>query len=209
MEAKTLTGNPDLVNSGFDFPPDNPLDLLQSWLHTADLLKISEPRGLVLSTVNTQNAPSSRVVLLKTIDENGVTFASSEISQKGRDLQSNPIAAGTLWWRETMQQINFQGTVTKLPHNISDKIFNERPIEAQVVATISMQSAPMINEQKLRTEVLKLLAQPEPMSRPKTWHAYHIEIETIEFWHGSKDRFHHRLRYELKNKIWQHLKLQP
>ena len=93
--------------------------------------------------------------------------------------------------------------------NISDKIFNERPIEVQVVATISMQSAPMINEQKLRTEVLKLLAQPEPMSRPKTWHAYHIEIETIEFWHGSKDRFHHRLRYELKNKIWQHLKLQP
>ena len=47
------------------------------------------------------------------------------------------------------------------------------------------------------------------MSRPKTWHAYHIEIETIEFWHGSKDRFHHRLRYELKNKIWKHLKLQP
>ena len=209
MEAKTLTGNPDLVNSGFDFPPDNPLDLLQSWLHTADLLKISEPRGLVLSTINRQNAPSSRVVLLKTIDENGVTFASSEISQKGRDLQSNPIAAGTLWWRETMQQINFQGTVTKLANNISDNIFKERPPAAQAVATISMQSAPMTNEQKLRTEVSKLLAQPERMSRPKTWHAYHIEIETIEFWHGSKDRFHHRLRYELKNKIWEHLKLQP
>jgi pyridoxamine 5'-phosphate oxidase len=108
-----------------------------------------------------------------------------------------------------MQQINFQGTVTKLPHNISDEIFNERPLAAQAVATISTQSAPMTNEQKLRTEVLKLLTQQEPMSRPKTWHAYHIEIETIEFWHGSKDRFHHRLRYELKNKIWQHLKLQP
>ncbi|MCX7353002.1 MAG: hypothetical protein NTW22_07055 [Proteobacteria bacterium] len=105
--------------------------------------------------------------------------------------------------------INFQGTVTKLPHNISDEIFNERPLAAQAVATISTQSAPMTNEQKLRTEVLKLLTQQEPMSRPKTWHAYHIEIETIEFWHGSKDRFHHRLRYELKNKIWQHLKLQP
>jgi pyridoxamine 5'-phosphate oxidase len=137
------------------------------------------------------------------------TLSSSDISQKGRDLQTNPVAAGTLWWRETMQQINFQGTVTKLPHNISDEIFNERPLAAQAVATISTQSAPMTNEQKLRTEVLKLLTQQEPMSRPKTWHAYHIEIETIEFWHGSKDRFHHRLRYELKNKIWQHLKLQP
>ena len=75
MEAKTLTGNPDLVISGFDCPPDNPLDLLQSWLHTADLLKISEPRGLVLSTVNDKGIPSSRVILLKTVNESGVTFA--------------------------------------------------------------------------------------------------------------------------------------
>jgi len=209
MEAKTLTGNPDLVISGFDCPPDNPLDLLKRWLHTSNLLKISEPRGLVLSTVNDEGIPSSRVVLLKTVNENGVTFASSGISQKGRDLQTNPIAAGTLWWRETMQQINFQGTVTKLANNISDEIFKERPPAAQAVATISMQSAVMTNEQKLRTEISKLLTQTEPMSRPKTWHAYHISIETIEFWHGSKDRFHHRLRYELKSKIWQHLKLQP
>jgi pyridoxamine 5'-phosphate oxidase len=209
MEAKTLTENPDLINSGFDCPPDNPLDLLQSWLYTADLLKTIEPRGLVLSTINTQNAPSSRIVLLKTVDEKGVTFASSETSQKGRDLQTNPAAAGTLWWRETMQQINFQGTVTKLANNISDEIFKERPPAAQAVATISTQSAPMTNEQKLRTEVSKILAQSEPISRPKTWHGYHISIETIEFWHGNKDRFHHRLRYELKNKIWRHLKLQP
>jgi len=209
MEAKTLTGNPDLVISGFDCPPDSPLDLLQSWLQTADLLKISEPRGLVLSTVNDEGIPSSRVVLLKTADEKGVTFASSETSQKGRDLQTNPIAAGTLWWRETMQQINFQGTVTKLANNISDEIFKERPPEAQAVATISTQSAPMTNEQSLRTEVLKLLTQSEPIPRPETWHAYHITIESIEFWHGSKDRFHHRLRYELNSNTWQHISLQP
>ena len=209
MKEKTLTGNPDLINSGFDCPPDSPLDLLQSWLNTADLLKIIEPRGLVLSTINTQNSPSRRVVLLKTVDEKGVTFASSDIIQKGRDLQTNPIAAGTLWWRETMQQINFQGTVTRLANNISDEIFKERPPAAQAVATISRQSAPMVNEQNLRTDVSKLLTQSEPIPRPKTWHAFHITIESIEFWHGSKDRFHHRLRYELKNKIWQHLKLQP
>jgi pyridoxamine 5'-phosphate oxidase len=121
MEAKTLTGNPNLVNSGFDCPPDNPLDLLKRWLHTADLLKISEPRGLVLSTVNDEGTPSSRVVLLKTVNENGVTFASSGISQKGRDLQTNPIAAGTLWWRETMQQLNIQGRVRVL----SDKKYKQ------------------------------------------------------------------------------------
>ena len=71
------------------------------------------------------------------------TLSSSDISQKGRDLQTNPIAAGTLWWRETMQQINFQGTVTKLANSISDEIFNERPPAAQAVATISTQSALM------------------------------------------------------------------
>jgi len=205
----TLTGNPDLVNPGFDCPPDNPLHLLQGWLTTAELLKASEPRGLVLSTVSKNGIPSSRVVLLKTADETGVIFTSSAESQKGKDIYANPIAAGTLWWRETMQQVNFHGKVTKLAPDISDKIFKERPLEAQAVATVSFQSAIMKDEKILREEVSKLLSQPSSIVRPQTWHAYYITIKSIEFWHGSKNRFHQRLRYDLKNNTWYHHKLQP
>lgn len=86
-ESKTLAGNPSLVNPGFNEPPHNPLHLLQQWLSEADRLNISEPRGLVLSTVDSTGRPSSRVVLLKTIDETGAIFVSSSASKKGLDLQ--------------------------------------------------------------------------------------------------------------------------
>ena len=209
MKPTTLTGTPELVHSGFDQPPANPLHLFQQWLETADQLKINEPRGLVLSTINSSGAPSSRVVFLRVVDDKGMIFASSETSQKGRDLSINPRASGTLWWRETLQQINFCGFAHKMPTSVSDEFFRQRTREAQAVAAVSSQSAPMANEDVLRSAMVKLADQSTEIRRPETWHAYHIAIETIEFWHGSRDRFHHRLRYDLKDGIWHHQKLQP
>ena len=205
----TLTGNPDLVDSGFDNPPEHPITLLKKWLETADQLNISEPCGLVLSTVNDKMQSSSRVVLLKDCDDTGIFFASSALSLKGQDLQLNPFAAGTLWWRETMQQINFQGTVRPCSAEFSDAVFYERPLAAQAVANASKQSAFLTDEIALQKQVTELLQHPELIKRPDDWHAYHFAIESIEFWHGSKDRFHKRLRYNLANNIWQHNLLQP
>lgn len=209
MKHTTLTGNPELVNPGFDLPAANPMHLLQQWLNIAEHLKIIEPRGLILSTINAFGQLSSRVVLLKTVDNHGVVFTSSTRSKKGLDLENNPIAAGTIWWKETIQQINFYGSVTKLSPEVSNKFFEERTPEAQAVTALSIQSAPMENELKLRASVTELAGKSEKIIRPPHWVAYHIAIETIEFWHGSNDRFHNRLRYDLKDGTWHHQKLQP
>lgn len=209
LELTTLTGNPDLIRSGFDNPPVNPLDLFQRWLETADRLKIVEPRGFILSTIDSSGKPSSRVILLRNLDENGVIFASSETSQKGRDLSTNPLAAGTLWWRETLQQINFFGRTNVLSVEMSDAIFRERTREAQAVTVLSAQSTPMVSEKKLQDAIATFMKQPGEIVRPNAWHAYHIFLERIEFWHGGRNRFHQRLRYDLENGIWHHQKLQP
>lgn len=205
----TLTGDPTLVNTNFNTPPNNPLHMLSEWLNTADKLRVNEPRGIVLSTVDNANRPSSRVVLLKECDEKGIIFSSSEDSAKGKDLKINPWASGTLWWRETIQQINFQGRVARLASEISDQIFQQRPREAQAVAITSNQSEPLVNERELRDRVFKLINQKEKLGRPKRWQAYYFVIESIEFWHGSIDRLHKRLRYDLINGSWYHKKLQP
>lgn len=209
MTTTTLTGNPYLVNPGFDSPPNNPMHLLQNWLNMSDRLKVVESRGLVLSTVDGRGTPSSRVVLLKSVDDTGVVFSSSAGSHKGKDLEKNPLAAGTLWWRETMQQINFQGCVTQLPDIISDEIFEKRTRDAQAVAALSSQSQPLSDEGTLRGKVTQLIGHQDPIPRPETWHAYHIALTAIEFWHGSADRFHNRLRYDLRGEMWKSQRLQP
>lgn len=209
METNTLTGDSNLVNPGFENPPENPLHLMQKWLEQADSLNIIEPRALVLSTMRDFNKLSSRVVLLKVVNDAGVIFASSEMSQKGKDIEANPVAAGTLWWRETMQQINFSGKVSLMPEHIAEDIFKNRMRESQAVAVLSQQSAPMNNEKALRDEVAKLAKESEVILKPAHWHAYQITVDTLEFWHGRQNRFHDRLRYDLKRGAWQHQKLQP
>jgi pyridoxamine-phosphate oxidase len=207
--TQSLTGNPHLIDPGFQDPPASPLLLFQRWLEEAERLEVKEPRALVLSTANKLGRPSSRVVFLRTCDETGIIFATGENSAKGQELASNPWAAGTLWWPESVQQINFQGQAFPLPPEKSDEIFQSRTREAQSVAATSQQSSPLTDEADLKRQVTQLINSTGKIDRPQDWHAYHITIETIEFWHGSTDRFHKRLSYELINKVWRHQYLQP
>ncbi len=206
---KTLTGDPTLVKSGFDLPPNDPFILLKQWLEAADSFQVKEARGFVLSTVDARARPSSRVILIKEMDDTGIIFSTSSESTKGKDLKLNSWASGTLWCRETMQQINIQGRVRVLPDKKSDEIFHERIREAKAVSVLSKQSAPLNDEETLKLEVLNLVQREGEIERPSAWHAYHLAIESIEFWHGSKDRFHKRLHYKLDNGIWSHQRLQP
>ena len=133
---KTLTGDPTLVKSGFDSPPNDPLILFKKWLEAADSLQVKEPRGLVLSTVDAAGRPSSRVIVIKELDDTGIIFSTSSESAKGKDLKLNPWVAGTLWWRETMQQINIQGRLRVLSDKKSDEIFHQRIREAKAIAVV-------------------------------------------------------------------------
>lgn len=205
---KTLTGNPDLIQSGFDSPPNNPFALLKSWFEQADALNIVEARAMTLSTVNREHKPSSRVVLITSI-ENGIYFGTRDDSQKGIDIQNNPNCAGNLFWRETISQINFQGKVSRLSDEASDHEFSKRIPEAQAVTVCCQPSVPMKNETVLRNEIKTLLSKNQKINRPSQWHLYCITLENIEFWIGSNDRFHKRLRYELVDSVWQHQMLQP
>lgn len=209
MMTPSLTGNPNLVDPGFDCPPANPLLLFQKWLEEAEKLGVKEPRALILSTATKLGRPSSRVVFLRTCNETGVIFATGEKSTKGRELASNPWASGTLWWPESIQQINFQGQARPLSVEKSDEIFQSRTREAQSIAVISQQSASLTDEAALRHQVTTLMNSNEKINRPSDWHAYHLMIEVIEFWHGSTDRFHKRLRYNLNEGSWHHQYLQP
>lgn len=206
--VETLSGDPTLVLPEFEAPPEDPLPQLDRWLQLADERGVREPRALALATADAEGRPSSRVVLLKQLTP-ALVFAGSHESRKGRDLAVNPRAAGTLYWRETLQQIVVEGPVEKLSEAESDALFAERPPAGQATAIASHQGEALANPAELREAADSVAHRSEPLHRPSRWSGYRLDPDLIEFWHGSPDRLHRRLLYVKADGVWSHQRLQP
>ncbi|HEU5104684.1 MAG TPA: pyridoxal 5'-phosphate synthase [Solirubrobacterales bacterium] len=204
---ETLSGDPTLELPEFDQPPAEPLPLLERWLRLADERGVREPRALALATADVSGRPSSRILLLKQVTP-ALVFAGSYESRKGRELEANPRAAGTLYWRETLQQVTVEGPVRRLSEDESDTIFGERPPDAQATTVASSQGKPLEDPDALRHEA-DSLGDDEPLRRPARWGGWRLDPDLVEFWHGSPDRLHRRLLYIKGESGWEHTRLQP
>jgi len=208
VEPSTLTGKSDLKLPEFDSPPSDPIALLNEWLDFAERTEVLEPRAMVLATAGTDAAPSTRVVLVKAVDEAGLVFGTNGHSRKGRESSQSATAAGTFYWRETMQQINIAGRIEKLTPDESDRLFSQRPERAKAATRVSRQSEPLDSADDLHRRFADDLASGDD-SRPAGWSGYRLRIERIEFWHGNTDRLHRRLEYTLDSSGWRSRRLQP
>jgi pyridoxamine 5'-phosphate oxidase len=206
--VETLSGDPSLELPEFDAPPDEPLPLLESWLKVADACGVREPRALALATADAAGRPSNRIVLLKQASPS-ILFAFSANSRKGRDIAANPRAAGTLYWRETLQQVVIEGPVERMSATESDRLFAERPPSGQASTVASDQGEELDDPERLRHEADALVRGSEPLRRPEDWSGYRLDPDLIEFWHGSPDRLHRRLQYTKTDGCWAHRRLQP
>src|SRR4051812_47862727 len=93
--------------------------------------------------------PSNRIVLLKQASPS-IVFAFSANSRKGRDLATNPRAAATLYWRETLQQVVIEGPVEQMSASESDGLFAERPPSGQATTVVSRQGEELDDPERLR-----------------------------------------------------------
>lgn len=207
-EIETLSGDPTLVLPEFDDPPEDPLPLLERWLRLADERGVREPRALALATADAEGRPSCRILLLKEVIP-ALVFSGSYESRKGRELEANPRAAGTLYWRETLQQISVEGPVRRLTEAESDAIFGERPADARATTVASRQGTPLDDPAALHRKADALRSSDAPLRRPPRWGGFRLDPDLIEFWHGSPDRLHRRLLYVKQENRWTHKRLQP
>ena len=78
-----------------DEAASNPDPLLQfkQWLDEAIAGKLPEPNAMTLATVGHDLRPSTRVVLIKGLDERGIVWFTNYDSRKGKQLAGNPYAA--------------------------------------------------------------------------------------------------------------------
>jgi pyridoxamine 5'-phosphate oxidase len=202
---ETLSGDPTLQLPEFDAPPGEPLPLLERWLSAADERGVREPRALALATADARGRPSNRIVLLK----QAILFAFGAGSRKGRELAANSRAAGTLYWRETLQQIVFEGPVERLSAEESDRLFAERPPAGRAATVASHQGEALEDPDGLRREAAELARNGGALERPEDWGGYRLDPDLVEFWHGSPDRIHRRLLYVKRDGAWTHQRLQP
>ena len=191
-QVETLSGDPTLELPEFDSPPADPLPLLERWLRTADEKGVREPRALALATADGAGRPSNRILLLKQLTP-ALVFAGSYDSRKGGDLAVNPRAAGTLYWRETLQQITIEGPVEKLSEEESDALFAERPPAGRATTVASDQGETLEDPGSLRRKADEL--NGEKLRRPPNWGGFRLDPDLVEFWHGSPTRLHRRLLY--------------
>ncbi|MBF4584610.1 pyridoxal 5'-phosphate synthase [Curtobacterium sp. VKM Ac-2887] len=210
--SSSLSGDASLHLPEFDAPPASPLDLAQRWLDAADERDVSEPKSMTLATAGADGRVSARTVDVKRLDDRGLVFGTSTLSPKGRQLADNPHAALQVYWRETMQQLRFEGRAVQLSDDESDALFADRSPKSRAATAIADQSAvlePRTLQDLIDDANVLLDESDDAVPRPAGWVAWRLEPDVVEFWHGSRDRMHRRLQYVLADGAWSATRLQP
>ncbi|RPE84342.1 pyridoxamine 5'-phosphate oxidase [Curtobacterium sp. PhB137] len=210
--SSSLSGDDSLHLPEFDAPPASPLDLAQRWLDAADERDVSEPKSMTLATAGADGRVSARTVDVKRLDDRGLVFGTSTLSPKGRQLADNPHAALQVYWRETMQQLRFEGRAVQLSDDESDVLFADRSPKSRAATAIADQSAvlePRTLQDLIDDANVLLDESDDAVPRPAGWVAWRLEPDVVEFWHGSRDRMHRRLQYVLADGAWSATRLQP
>lgn len=189
----------------------NPYLQFESWLHEAVKAQIPEVQAMTLSTVSSNNTPSSRIVYLREFDDNNFWFYGNYESRKAQQLKENPNACLNFFWPQLERQIRIEGTVELCDDSYSDNYFNGRPLESKIGSWASQQSKELPSREELekRVEKFKQEFDGKTIQRPPYWGGWVLKANYYEFWQGRKSRLHDRICYELTNTNWNITRIAP
>lgn len=188
-----------------------PLVRINEWIEEAVKLEVPLPHAMNLSTADDFGQPSSRMVLLKSISDEGMVFYTDYESHKGLMLQINPKAALNFWWAKTDKQIRIEGVCIKTSDQESDEYFQSRPRGSQISASVSLQSKEIRNYENLVKEAkdLEKRSSGSNLKRPSRWGGYKLIPKRIEFWKNEVNRLHRRELFILESNKWRKTLLSP
>jgi len=176
----------------------DPIKQFKLWFDSAVAAKLPLPEAMSLATVTRDSKPTSRMVLLKSFDNDGFVFYTNYLSAKAKDMKTNPNVALTFFWPQLEKQVRIEGTVAKTSADESRRYFEVRPRESQIGAWASAQSEVISGRDELerRQAELEETYRDQPVPWPKHWGGYRLNPDRIEFWKGRVGRLHDRIVYE-------------
>ena len=181
-------------------------------LEEAESAKLVDWNAMNIASVDQINQPSSRMVLLKKISDDGLVFYTNYNSRKGKEIELNPKVAVNFWWRELKKQIRVEGFIEKASEEDSDDYFYSRPLKSRVSAIISNQSSKISSYEDLTNQIDNYLEQNDESSikRPDHCGLYIVIPNAVEFWEERDNRTHERLKYILSDdQKWSSYLLSP
>jgi len=188
-----------------------PLALFDQWFNDAHKSGILLPESMSVSSCNNEGQPSSRMVLLKSFDEEGFVFYTNYHSRKSGELEANNKVALLFHWNVLQRQVRIEGEVEKICPEQSAEYFHSRDRGSQIGAWASKQSQKITQDDQLIKRFKKLTNEfgQDEIPYPEFWGGWRVKPHNIEFWQGRASRMHDRICFERKNHQWQQYKLQP
>lgn len=189
----------------------NPIDQFRKWFDEALKAEVPEANAMSVSTVGSNGRPSSRILLIKDIDQCGFTWFTNYESRKGNELAQNPYAALLFYWIPLERQVRIEGRVERIQEADSEAYFQSRPLGSRIGAIASAQSRPVTSREALEARVVEVERQVgDHPPRPVHWGGYRLLPDYLEFWQGRPSRLHDRIAYALQpDGTWLRQRLQP
>jgi pyridoxamine 5'-phosphate oxidase len=190
---------------------NDPLVQFRYWLNEALRAEVPEPTAMALSTATANGRPSSRMVLLKSLDDNGFTFFSNYESRKGMQIAENPYGSLLFFWPQLERQVRVEGKISQTMRQESDEYFKARPEGSKIGAWASPQSKRIPGREYLENLQKDYLEhfRTRALDRPENWGGYKLVPNLIEFWQGRENRLHDRFEYSRKGHLWDVYRLAP
>ena len=189
-----------------------PIAQFEKWFSELMKADVPEPNAMNLATVSKSGKPSSRIVLLKGIENNYFVFYSNYQSSKGKELDENPACALNFFWPELERQVRIEGLAERITEARSTAYFQSRPRESQVSAWASPQSVVIADRailEKRADEIEKRFEGLKVLPKPKQWGGFQVEPFLVEFWQGRQGRLHDRILYTKNGAGWKLSRLAP
>lgn len=202
-----------LPDMDFTIFPATPHEAFVNWFDDAIAAGIREPHAMTLSSIDKDQQPDARVIILKNVDDRGWHFAIKAGSPKAEQIKAQPAVALTFYWPALGRQVRLRGVAKLLSPEECAEDFLDRPIGSRVSAIASKQSEILTSDQELNQQLLEaevfLIENPQYIS--KVWQVYAVDPDSVEFWQGASDRNHKRLRYDANpgQSFWKIIRLWP
>ena len=188
-----------------------PILKVHEWVQEAQKEAVALPHAMNIATINDNGKPSSRMVLLKRISQEGFVFFTDYEGGKGAQISNFNHVALNFWWAKTNKQIRIEGECSKVSEKENNEYFESRPRGSQISASVSLQSQEIQSYDNLvkDSEELENKYLDKEIPRPKRWGGFLVKPSSIEFWIDQKNRLHKRELFTSDGSSWKKTLLSP